>query len=186
MDIVKVNIYIYIYRFTDWILDNDSLQNNLVKTYLGELLKRLLDSEANVQEAACTALSTYLEKGGSKLHPYIFDAINVITIVLDQYKGSSLYNLLDTIGALAESLNENLRIEHIRAKLLPPLILKWNQFGDTDRALCLLFETFESIINGMGPYFEAYAPPVIDRALLLIDSTMNMMEVRYIYIYIYI
>ncbi len=59
--------------------------------------------------------------------------------MFDHYKGSSLFNLYDTIGILADSLGETLRNEKVLQALMPPLIKKWNLIKDNDRALCPLF-----------------------------------------------
>ena len=47
-------------RFTNWILLQGKANAEITKGYLTEILKRMMEDNTQVQEAACTALSKIL------------------------------------------------------------------------------------------------------------------------------
>lgn len=127
-------------RFTRFILI-DNLSDNafdLFKEYLGEILKRFLDSETIVQEAACTAFSVILITKREKVEPFLFDIFKIVVNVfkkndliinsnnntLEEY---NLLNLYEIFSLLTENFEEAFRNENICAELVECVFKIWIQ-----------------------------------------------------------
>jgi hypothetical protein len=57
-----------------------------------------------------------------------------------------LIGILDDIGQLAESLNEEIRHQAISSRILALLSKKWNEIDDYSNTIFPLFETFEAVV----------------------------------------
>ena len=72
----------------------------------------------NIQESACTSLSTTFQTMASleseeiidtKLQPLVIGILTNFAGVLDRYQGAALIALIDCVATLAEVLGERLR-----------------------------------------------------------------------------
>ena len=80
--------------------------------------------------------------------------------------------LYDAIGTLGEAVRSELNKPQYINILLPPLIQKWNSLRDDDRGLLPLLECLTSIASALGSGFKAFASPVYQRCLKLIEGTL--------------
>lgn len=66
-------------KFAKFVLIDNTEDDSqeLIKVYLSEVLKRLLDSESIVQDSACSAFMTILETNSTRVENYITDIIGV-------------------------------------------------------------------------------------------------------------
>jgi hypothetical protein len=80
--------------------------------------------------------------------------------------------LYDAIGTLADSVGSDLNTNENIQILMPPLIKKWNELGDEDRNLFPLLECLTSVASALGIGFQAFALPVYQRCLRLIETTL--------------
>ena len=125
-------------RLSQWICQQEVYQ------YLGplisELLKRVLDGNKKVQEAACSALATLEEHATSSLVPFIPFILETLVAAFAKYQQKNLLILYDAVGTLADAVGDHLnRVEFI-SMLMPPLIEKWNLLKDEDRDIFPLLE----------------------------------------------
>lgn len=101
-------------QFTLWI----SRDQPLLEDYVTILCQRMVDSDQNVQEQACCALTVLIETvPQDKLVPLIGNPLNTITLIINSYTGNSLGILLDSIGQMAVHLKSYLitpQAEHTR------------------------------------------------------------------------
>ena len=114
-------------------------ESELLKTYLRLILERITESHHVVQDSACTSFTELINKAAHLLYPYIYDVVNVIVAVLENYKGN-LFNIYGAISSIAESLDSNLRDEKLMSILIPPLEKKWQTTSADDKAICGLTE----------------------------------------------
>lgn len=126
-------------RFSSWLLSQCDDQESCSRYFepaLRELLRRILDRNIRVQEAACSAFSILEEQATSKeLVPYLPVILNHLTRALRLYGNRNLRLLYDTLGTLAESVGSALNDPQCISVLMPPLISKWNSLVDTDHHL---------------------------------------------------
>lgn len=123
------------YRFTGWIADQGRANPEILKAYLIEILKRLMDDDPQVQESACTALSKLATEDGQLIEPYLNDIIQVFKTVSDQYKKKSLANLFDTMSSLVCNIaKKKVQDPVVENTLMDILIKQWNksQFCDLE------------------------------------------------------
>lgn len=129
-----------------------------------QLLKRILDPNKRVQEAACSAFATLEEEACTELVPYLGYILQTLVFAFTKYQvktklphkvdGPSRFfefkivllqhkNLLilyDAIGTLADSVGHHLNKPDYINLLMPPLIHKWNYLKDEDKDLFPLLE----------------------------------------------
>lgn len=169
-------------RFSKFILiDNLSDKSyELFKEYLCEILKKFLDVEIIVQEAACTAFSymVYIKK--EKLEPYLFDIFKIITNVFDKYKGTSLLTLFDIISLLTENFEEDFKNKALINDLVSCVVGRWYsmiQNGDL-KNISPIFDMICSFIrvsgSTIGPFFEYF----MIGSLTIIESNLNAFKLN--------
>ena len=81
-----------------------SLSLSLSFLFSPQLLKRILDSNKRVQEAACSAFATLEEEACTELVPYLGDILQVLVFAFSKYQAKNLLILYDAIGTLADSV----------------------------------------------------------------------------------
>ncbi|ESO89565.1 hypothetical protein LOTGIDRAFT_175852, partial [Lottia gigantea] len=75
------------------------------------LLKRVLDSNKRVQEAACSAFATLEEEACTELVPYLSFILETLVYAFGKYQHKNLLILYDAIGTLADSVGHHLNKE---------------------------------------------------------------------------
>jgi len=95
-EIIKWTTLWTLSKFTEWII---SQSEQMIDEYLAMLCQRMMDTDSNVQEAACHAFTVLVESiNPEKLLTLLPQPLNTFLIVIDIYKGDSLSALLDAIG----------------------------------------------------------------------------------------
>ncbi|CAK9221083.1 unnamed protein product [Sphagnum troendelagicum] len=139
-------------------------------TVLTGLLRRILDSNKRVQEAACSAFATLEEEAAEELAPRLELILQHLMYAFGKYQRRNLRILYDAIGTLADAVGNELNNTKYLEILMPPLIAKWQQLPDSDKDLFPLLECFTSIAQALGPGFTQYAEPVFVRCINLIRT----------------
>ncbi|CAB1332331.1 unnamed protein product, partial [Coregonus sp. 'balchen'] len=142
-------------RYAHWVVSQPP--DTYLKPLMTELLKRILDSNKRVQEAACSAFATLEEEACTELVPYLAYILDTLVFAFSKYQHKNLLILYDAIGTLADS-------EYIQM-LMPPLIAKWNQLKDEDKDLFPLLECLSSVATALQSGFLPYCEPVYQRCL---------------------
>eukprot|EP00850_Spirogloea_muscicola_P004833 SM000021S06466 [mRNA] locus=s21:568140:575673:+ [translate_table: standard] len=137
---------------------------------LSGILKRILDPNKCVQEAACSAFATLEEEAGDQLIPRLQLILQHLMYAFGKYQRQNLRGLYDALGALAESVGGELAEPQYMEILMPPLIAKWQQLSDTDKDLLPLLECFASLAQALGMGFAQYAEPVFVRCTNIIRT----------------
>lgn len=141
------------------------------------LLKRILDTNKRVQEAACSAFATLEEEASEELVPRLETILQHLMCAFGKYQKKNLRIVYDAIGTLADAVGGELNQPRLLEILMPPLIAKWQQLSNFDRDIFPLLECFTSIAQALGPGFSQFAEPVFQRCINIIQ-TQQMAKVN--------
>ncbi|KAI8570892.1 hypothetical protein RHMOL_Rhmol01G0074200 [Rhododendron molle] len=109
------------------------------------LLRRILDDNKRVQEAACSAFATLEEEAAEELAPGLEIILQHLMCAFGKYQRRNLRIVYDAIGTLADAVGRELNQPTYLDILMPPLIAKWQQLPNSDKDLFPLLECFTSI-----------------------------------------
>ncbi|KAK9150951.1 hypothetical protein Syun_009260 [Stephania yunnanensis] len=179
-------------RYSKFIVQNIGRQQGheqFDKVLMG-FLRRILDTNKRVQEAACSAFATLEEEAAEELAPRLEVILQHLMCAFGRYQKRNLRIVYDAIGTLADAVGGELDQPRYLEILMPPLISKWQQLSNSDKDLFPLLECFTSIaqfldetktIGGaynianesslaLGPGFSQFAGPVFQRCIELIQA----------------
>ncbi|KAH7836287.1 hypothetical protein Vadar_034333 [Vaccinium darrowii] len=134
------------------------------------LLRRILDDNKRVQEAACSAFATLEEEAAEELAPRLQIILQHLMCAFGKYQRRNLRIVYDAIGTLADAVGRELNQPTYLDILMPPLIAKWQQLPNSDKDLFPLLECFTSIAQALGTGFLQFAQPVFQRCINIIQS----------------
>lgn len=157
-------------RYSHWVVSQP--HDAYLKPLMTELLKRILDSNKRVQEAACSAFATLEEEACTELVPYLGFILETLVFAFSKYQHKNLLILYDAIGTLADSVGHHLNKPEYINLLMPPLIHKWNVLKDEDKDLFPLLECLSSVATALQSGFLPYCEPVYRRCVSLIQQTL--------------
>uniref|UniRef100_A0A8C6V483 Transportin-1 n=1 Tax=Neogobius melanostomus TaxID=47308 RepID=A0A8C6V483_9GOBI len=157
-------------RYAHWVVSQPP--DIYLKPLMTELLKRILDSNKRVQEAACSAFATLEEEACTELVPYLAFILDTLVFAFNKYQHKNLLILYDAIGTLADSVGHHLNKPEYIQMLMPPLIQKWNQLKDEDKDLFPLLECLSSVATALQSGFLPYCEPVYQRCVNLVQKTL--------------
>ncbi|CAB4054006.1 TNPO1 [Lepeophtheirus salmonis] len=158
-------------RYSHWVVNQP--HESYLKPLMSELLKRVLDSNKRVQEAACSAFATLEEEACTELVPYLGFILETLVFAFQKYQHKNLLILYDAIGTLADSVGHHLNKSEYINLLMPPLIEKWNALKDEDKDLFPLLECLSSVATALQEGFLPYCEPVYRRCVSLVEQTLN-------------
>ncbi|KAJ9186404.1 hypothetical protein P3X46_001980 [Hevea brasiliensis] len=159
-------------RFCKFIVQgivNEKGTEQFNKVLMG-LLRRILDTNKRVQEAACSAFATLEEEAAEVMVPYLETILQHLMCAFGRYQRRNLRIVYDAISTLADAVGLELNQPRYLDILMPPLIAKWQQLSDSDKDLFPLLECFASIAQALGTGFSQFAGPVFQRCLNIIQS----------------
>ncbi|ONK73217.1 uncharacterized protein A4U43_C04F28570 [Asparagus officinalis] len=149
-------------------LDHQNGHEQFEKILMG-LLRRTLDTNKRVQEAACSAFATLEEEAAEELAPHLEIILQHLMCAYGKYQRRNLRIVYDAIGTLADAVGAELNQPKYLDILMPPLISKWQQLANSEKDLFPLLECFTSIAQALGPGFSQFAEPVFQRCINLIQ-----------------
>lgn len=158
-------------RYSHWVVQQP--HDSYLKPLMSELLKRILDGNKRVQEAACSAFATLEEEACTELVPYLGFILETLVYAFQKYQQKNLLILYDAIGTLADSVGVHLNKQEYINLLMPPLIQKWNVLKDEDKDLFPLLECLSSVATALQDGFLPYCEPVFKRCVSLVEQTLN-------------
>ncbi|CAA6660469.1 unnamed protein product [Spirodela intermedia] len=137
-------------------IGHQGIQEQFDKVLMG-ILRRILDTNKRVQEAACSAFATLEEEAAEELAPRLEIILQHLLCAFGKYQRRNLRIVYDAIGTLADAVGAELNQPRYLDILMPPLISKWQQLANCDKDLFPLLECFISIVQALGPGFSQYA-----------------------------
>nr|CAB3486281.1 unnamed protein product [Digitaria exilis] len=125
-------------------LDHPNGREQFDKILMG-LLRRILDTNKRVQEAACSAFATLEEEAAEELVPHLEVILKHLICAYGKYQRRNLRILYDALGTLADAVGAELNQAKYLDIFMPTLIAKWQQLQNSDKDLFPLLECFTSI-----------------------------------------
>ncbi|CAF4664789.1 unnamed protein product, partial [Rotaria sp. Silwood2] len=77
-------------RYSSWIAHNEVQQNRFLVPLMSELLKKILDANKKVQEAACSAFATLEEEACIQMVPYLNQILETLVHAFRKYQAKNL------------------------------------------------------------------------------------------------
>ncbi|KAL3539108.1 hypothetical protein ACH5RR_002474 [Cinchona calisaya] len=159
-------------RFSKYIvhcIGNQEGREKFGKVLTG-LLRRILDDNKRVQEAACSAFATLEEEAAEELAPLLDIILQHLMCAFGKYQRRNLRIVYDAIGTLADAVGGELNQPKYLEILMPPLIAKWQQLSNSDKDILPLLECFTSIAQALGTGFSQFGQPVFQRCINIIQT----------------
>jgi transportin-1 len=164
-------------RFTKFILVDNLSDNShdVFKEYLCEILKRFLDKETIVQEAACTAFTSMMQTKKERLEPYLFDIFKIITSVFDTYTGTSLLTLYEIISHLSEYFEDHFTNPNLINDLVNCVVKKWYNIVNSDdmKNISPVFDMLCSIIKVSSHLMIEFTNDFLANSIRLIEINIK-------------
>ncbi|CAG0890893.1 unnamed protein product [Darwinula stevensoni] len=157
-------------RYSHWVVMQP--HDAYLKPLMDQLLKRILDSNKRVQEAACSAFATLEEEACTELVPYLDYILQTLVRAFDKYQHKNLLILYDAIGTLADSVGHHLNRPEYINMLMPPLMKKWYMLKDDDKDLFPLLECLSSVATALQSGFLPHSEAVYQRCVHLIENSL--------------
>ncbi|KMZ85575.1 transportin [Plasmodium vivax Brazil I] len=169
-------------RFSSWICHPDNC-DKWFEPVLLNLLKRILDTNKRVQEAACSSFANLEEDALDLLNNYLHEIVHTIQQAFQIYQAKNYFILFDVVGTLIDSVNivkENNDLAH---EIVNSILSKWNNIRISSPYIIALMECMSCITSAYGKDFLKYAKNVIRTCikflvLLYIDLEE---EIKYYY-----
>ena len=164
-------------RYIKYILIDNYSDNkdDLFKEFLTEILKKLLDKESIVREAAETTFQEIIFCKKNLVEPYLFDVLKVITSVFDKYTGSNLLSTYDTLLVIMDFYGDIFLNQLFVEEIVKCLVQKWYDLVKSNDVLTLpsFFEVVISLIKISGNFLINYCDYFLSGCLKIIEINVN-------------
>ena len=149
-------------RFSSFICHSyDTDPGSYFEPTLSFMLQGLTHQQQKVQESACSALSVLSDDAAPILGHYKVPIMNAIVPCLQMYSKKNLMMLLDTLGALAYALQEDIRDQMILEAVIPPLLAYWQRLKMTDVLYLTLMDCLQHLYVAFGPLMAPYSNDIL-------------------------
>lgn len=162
-------------RYSEWAshLADPSDKARYFEPTMEGILRRMLDRNKKVQEAAASAFATLEEKSDSNLVPYCEPILRQFVQCFGKYKDRNMYILYDCVQTLGECVMGELAQPHLVDILMPALIDRYNKVSDESQELFPLLECLGYIAAAYGDAFAPFAPPLFQRCIKIIYENLQ-------------
>ncbi|KAF2194481.1 ARM repeat-containing protein [Zopfia rhizophila CBS 207.26] len=161
-------------RYSGWAshLDENGKQQHFLPMMDG-ILKRMLDNNKRVQEAAASAFANLEEKANVQLKAYCPVIVRQFVECFAKYKDRNMFILYDCVQTLAEHVGPALAKPELVSLLMPALTQRWNKVSDQSREMFPLLECLSYVATALGDYFAQFAPPIFTRCINIIHRNLE-------------
>lgn len=162
-------------RYSEWAshLQDPSEKAQYFEPMMDGILRRMLDNNKKVQEAAASAFASLEEKSDGNLIPYCEPILRQFVQCFGKYKDRNMYILYDCVQTLAECVMGELSRPQLVSILMPALIERYNKVTDQSRELFPLLECLGYIATAYGDAFAPFAPPLFQRCIKIIYDNLQ-------------
>lgn len=169
-------------RYASWVakeaLHGGSYANYFQPTF-ESVVHLALDPKKIVQQAACSALSTFIESSEESLiEPYVGALLDHFAKCFAGYQRKNMILLYDCVTTFVDKIGLDVfnKSPEYANTLLPPLLHNWQLMDDEDTNLWPLLECMSVVAIAMGELFAPYAVPVYERAVKILANVMSLNE----------
>jgi HEAT repeat protein len=161
-------------RYSAWAshLDDAGKQQFFLPMMDG-ILKRMLDPNKRVQEAAASAFANLEEKANIQLKQYCGVIVRQFVECFARYKDRNMFILYDCVQTLAEHVGPALAQDDLVNILMPALIQRWNKVSDQSREMFPLLECLSYVATALGGSFARFAPGIFKRCINIIQRNLE-------------
>lgn len=163
-------------RYSAWAshLDEDG-KSKFFLPMMDGILKRMLDNNKRVQEAAASAFANLEEKANRQLeNPAYCEVIaRQFAECFSKYKDRNMFILYDCIQTLAEHVGPSLQNSSVINSLMPALIQRWEKVSDQSQEMFPLLECLSYVASALGQAFAPYAVPIFRRSIRIIYQNLQ-------------
>lgn len=162
-------------RYSSWAshLETPDDKERYFEKMMEGILKRMLDGNKRVQEAAASAFANLEEKAASRLLPYTGPIIRQFIQCFERYKDRNMFILYECVQTLAEHIGPGLAGDDVITLLMPALIQRWNKVSDQSRELFPLLECLSYVATALGDNFAPFAVPIFTRSIRIIHQNLE-------------
>ena len=167
-------------RYTKFILIDNVNENKekLFKEFLIEILKKMLDKEHMVREAAMITFQKIITCNPNSVEPYLFDVLRVITSIFFTYTGNNLLSVYYILNLLMENYREIFQNQNFVDEIVECLVQKWDELVKNYDLLTLpfFFEVIISLIRVRGYFRVENCKYFLTGCLKIIEINVNEMR----------
>ncbi|KAL4748091.1 hypothetical protein BDW72DRAFT_181117 [Aspergillus terricola var. indicus] len=162
-------------RYSEWAshIADPAERARFFEPMMEGILRRMLDGNKKVQEAAASAFASLEEKSDANLIPYCEPILRQFVLCFGKYKDRNMYILYDCVQTLAECVMGELGKPHLVEILMPALIDRYNKVSDQSRELFPLLECLGYVAAAYGDTFAQFAPPLFQRCTKIIYENLQ-------------
>lgn len=134
-----------------------------------------MDRKKIVQEAACSALASFVEDADiDLLDRYVGALLAHFAKCFESYQRKNMLTLYDCVTTFVDKIGAEVfgRTPEYANTLLPPLFANWQSLADDDTDLWPLLECMSVVAAAMGEAFAPYAVPVYERAIKILANAL--------------
>lgn len=163
-------------RYSEWAshLQDPTQKAQFFEPMMEGILRRMLDNNKKVQEAAASAFASLEEKSDDNLVPYCEPILRQFVQCFEKYKDRNMYILYDCVQTLAECVMTELAKPQLVDILMPALILRYNKVTDDSREIFPLLECLGYVAAAYGDAFAPFAPPLFQRCTKIIYQNLEV------------
>ncbi|KAF2138133.1 uncharacterized protein K452DRAFT_329026 [Aplosporella prunicola CBS 121167] len=161
-------------RYSSWASHLDRAgQQEFFEPMMDGILKRMLDGNKRVQEAAASAFANLEEKANAQLTPYCSVIVRQFVECFARYKDRNMFILYDCVQTLAEHVGPALANPELVQTLMPALVQRWNKVSDQSREMFPLLECLSYVATALGDTFAAFAQPIFARCIKIVHQNLE-------------
>ncbi|KAI9808143.1 MAG: hypothetical protein M1825_004600 [Sarcosagium campestre] len=137
------------------------------------ILRRMLDDNKKVQEAAASAFANLEERATQALMPYTLPIVHQFVQCFGRYKDRNMFILYDCVQTLAEHVGPLLAKPEVVDLLMPALVDRWNKVSDQSRELFPLLECLSYVATALRNSFAPFAGPLFTRCIRIVHQNLE-------------
>jgi transportin-1 len=161
-------------RYSGWASHLDEAgKKQFFEPVMEGILKKMLDNNKKVQEAAASAFANLEEKANTELTPYSRVIVSQFVQCFAKYKDRNMFILYDCVQTLAEHVGPALQDPELVRMLMPALIQRWNKVSDQSREMFPLLECLSYVATALGRHFSQYAAGIFARCINIIHRNLQ-------------
>ncbi|MCJ1475464.1 hypothetical protein MMC13_004126 [Lambiella insularis] len=162
-------------RYSQWAayLPDTRAKASYFEPMMDGILKKMLDRNKAVQEAAASAFSNLEETAKKELTPYCKPIIQQFVRCFESYKDTNMFILYDCVQTLAEHVGPALAEPELNNLLMPALVQRWEKVSDQSQELFPLLECLSYVATAMGESFAQIAGPIFSRCIRIIHQNLE-------------
>lgn len=161
-------------RYSTWASHlDDTGKQTYFEPMMDGILKRMLDPNKRVQEAAASAFANLEEKANKQLERYCPVIVQQFVECFGKYKDRNMFILYDCVQTLAEHVGPALAQENLVNTLMPALIQRWNKVSDQSREMFPLLECLSYVATALDKHFTPFAPDIFKRCINIVQRNLQ-------------